>query len=83
MHKLRQVIQSLNMVSTSPTASVMEAVASMTEGRSDDFRKHFMVTHFFNPVRYLHLLELVAGEHTLPEVVEKIAKAAVRKCVNS
>jgi len=32
MHKLRQVIQSLNMISTSPTASVMEAVASMTEG---------------------------------------------------
>jgi len=35
------------------------SVAAMAEGRSDDFRKHFMVTHFFNPVRYMRLLELV------------------------
>ncbi|HDL49642.1 MAG TPA: 3-hydroxyacyl-CoA dehydrogenase, partial [Actinobacteria bacterium] len=29
------------------------SVAGMVEGRSDDFRKHFLVTHFFNPVRYM------------------------------
>jgi len=46
------------------------SIAGMTEGRSDDFKKHFLVTHFFNPVRYMRLLELVAGEETLPEVVE-------------
>ncbi len=38
----------------------------MIEGRSDDFSKHFLVTHFFNPVRYMRLLELVAGEDTDP-----------------
>jgi 3-hydroxyacyl-CoA dehydrogenase len=46
------------------------SIAGMTEGRSDDFRQHFLVTHFFNPVRYMRLLELVAGEETQPEVVE-------------
>ncbi len=49
------------------------SIAGMTEGRSDDFKKHFLVTHFFNPVRYMRLLELVAGEETLPEVVEQMA----------
>jgi 3-hydroxyacyl-CoA dehydrogenase len=49
------------------------AIKGMTEGRSDDFKKHFLVTHFFNPVRYMRLLELVAGEETLPEVVELMA----------
>jgi 3-hydroxyacyl-CoA dehydrogenase len=46
------------------------SIAGMTEGRSDDFRKHFLVTHFFNPVRYMRLLELVAGEETLPEIMD-------------
>ena len=46
------------------------SISGMTEGRSEDFRKHFLVTHFFNPVRYMRLLELVAGEETLPEIVD-------------
>ncbi|MCK5377656.1 MAG: 3-hydroxyacyl-CoA dehydrogenase family protein, partial [Acidobacteria bacterium] len=46
------------------------SIAGMTEGRSDDFKQHFLVTHFFNPVRYMRLLELVAGEETLPEVID-------------
>jgi 3-hydroxyacyl-CoA dehydrogenase len=49
------------------------SIAGMTEGRSDDFKKHFLVTHFFNPVRYMRLLELVTGEETLPEVMEFFA----------
>jgi len=49
------------------------SIAGMTEGRSDDFKQHFLVTHFFNPVRYMRLLELVAGEQTLPEVVDFMA----------
>ena len=44
------------------------SIEGMTEGRSEDFKQHFLVTHFFNPVRYMRLLELVAGEETLPEV---------------
>ena len=33
----------------------------MSEGRSEDFQKHFAVTHFFNPPRYLKLFEVVPG----------------------
>lgn len=42
----------------------------MTEGRSDDFNKHFCGTHFFNPPRYLRLLEIIPTPHTDPEVVD-------------
>ena len=42
----------------------------MAEGRSDDFKKHFCGTHFFNPPRYLRLLEIIPTPFTDPEVVE-------------
>ena len=42
----------------------------MTEGRSDDFKKHFCGTHFFNPPRYLKLLEIIPGTDTSKEVLE-------------
>ncbi|GAO44948.1 3-hydroxyacyl-CoA dehydrogenase/enoyl-CoA hydratase family protein [Flavihumibacter petaseus] len=41
----------------------------MAEGRSEDFRKHFCGTHFFNPPRYLRLLEVIPTADTDPEVV--------------
>lgn len=40
----------------------------MTEGRSDDFKKYFCGTHFFNPVRYMRLLEIIPTTDTDPEV---------------
>jgi 3-hydroxyacyl-CoA dehydrogenase len=40
----------------------------MAEGRSEDFKKHFCGTHFFNPPRYLRLLEIIPTPHTDPEV---------------
>ena len=42
----------------------------MAEGRSEDFKKHFCGTHFFNPPRYLRLLEIIPTPHTDPEIVE-------------
>ncbi|MCW3093190.1 MAG: 3-hydroxyacyl-CoA dehydrogenase/enoyl-CoA hydratase family protein [Ferruginibacter sp.] len=42
----------------------------MTEGRSDDFKKNFCGTHFFNPPRYLRLLEIIPTPFTDPEVVD-------------
>jgi 3-hydroxyacyl-CoA dehydrogenase len=42
----------------------------MTEGRSEDFRKHFCGTHFFNPPRYLRLLEIIPTPHTDKEIVD-------------
>ncbi len=42
----------------------------MAEGRSDDFKKHFCGTHFFNPPRYLRLLEIIPTPFTSTEVVD-------------
>ncbi|MEH0158186.1 3-hydroxyacyl-CoA dehydrogenase/enoyl-CoA hydratase family protein [Limibacter armeniacum] len=42
----------------------------MVEGRSDDFRKHFCGSHFFNPPRYLRLLEIIPAPETDPEIVD-------------
>jgi len=42
----------------------------MAEGRSEDFKKHFCGTHFFNPPRYLRLLEIIPTPHTSSEVVD-------------
>ncbi len=42
----------------------------MTEGRSDDFKAHFCGTHFFNPPRYLKLLEIIPTKHTNQDVVD-------------
>ncbi len=42
----------------------------MAEGRSDDFQKHFCGTHFFNPPRYLRLLEIIPTPKTDPAVVD-------------
>lgn len=44
-------------------------LAKLVEGRSDDFRQNFIITHFFNPVRYMKLLEVVDGPDTNPELV--------------
>ncbi|RRJ92851.1 3-hydroxyacyl-CoA dehydrogenase/enoyl-CoA hydratase family protein [Flavobacterium macacae] len=42
----------------------------MSEGRSEDFQKHFCGTHFFNPARYLKLFEIIPGPNTATEVVD-------------
>jgi 3-hydroxyacyl-CoA dehydrogenase len=42
----------------------------MSEGRSDDFKAHFCGTHFFNPPRYLKLLEIIPGPDTKPEIID-------------
>lgn len=42
----------------------------MLEGRSEDFKKHFCGTHFFNPPRYLRLLEIIPSPETAPEIVD-------------
>jgi len=42
----------------------------MAEGRSDDFKANFCGTHFFNPPRYLRLLEIIPTPHTKPELVD-------------
>ncbi|MEZ4965570.1 MAG: 3-hydroxyacyl-CoA dehydrogenase/enoyl-CoA hydratase family protein [Saprospiraceae bacterium] len=53
---------------TSNTSGI--PIHMMTEGRSEDFSKHFCGTHFFNPVRYMRLLEIIPTADTDPAVVD-------------
>ena len=62
---------------TSNTSGI--AISQMMEGRSKKFRRHFLVTHFFNPVRYMKLLELVPGKDTDPEILQGIAEFGERR----
>ena len=53
---------------TSNTSGI--PIKFMNEGRSEDFQKHFAVTHFFNPPRYLKLFEVVPGPKCTQEVTD-------------
>lgn len=69
--KLYEKIDAVRKVSTivsSNTSGI--SVNAMIEGRSEDFCKHFLGTHFFNPPRYLKLLEIIPAATTNAEVVE-------------
>ena len=61
---------------TSNTSGI--PLKDMSQGLSQDFKAHFMGTHFFNPVRYMHLLELVPGAETKPDVMDFIARFGER-----
>jgi len=56
---------------TSNTSGI--SAKAMCEDRSETFRKQFAITHFFNPPRYMKLLEIVPNPDTLPEVIEILA----------
>ena len=53
---------------TSNTSSI--PIKMLVEGRSDDFKKHFCGTHFFNPPRYLRLLEVIPHETSDPAMID-------------
>ena len=53
---------------TSNTSGI--PIHMMLDGRSDDFKAHFCGTHFFNPPRYLQLLEIIPTASTNPEVID-------------
>ena len=59
-------------------------LANLVEGRSDAFKRDFLITHFFNPPRYMRLLEIVTGRDTDAAVaakVEQFADVAMGKTV--
>jgi 3-hydroxyacyl-CoA dehydrogenase len=70
MKRIDEVRKPLTIVSTN-TSGI--PVASIAKGLSEGFRKHFLGTHFFNPPRYLKLLEIIPTEDTLPEVVDFVS----------
>jgi 3-hydroxyacyl-CoA dehydrogenase len=53
---------------TSNTSGI--PIHMLSEGRSDDFKKHFCGTHFFNPPRYLRLLEIIPTPDTDPSIID-------------
>src|SRR5687768_13408782 len=54
------------------------SIKGMTDGRSASFKQRFIVTHFFNPVRYMKLLEIVPGEETDPAIWKRFAEFGER-----
>ncbi len=55
------------------------SVEAMTEGRSVEFREHFAATHFFNPPRYMKLVEIVPTSDTRPAVVQLLTELCEKK----
>lgn len=51
----------------------------LADGTPDSFQRDFCITHFFNPVRYMRLLELVVGPQTRPELVDDLTKFCDRR----
>jgi 3-hydroxyacyl-CoA dehydrogenase len=64
-------IMTPNMIIASNTSGL--PLANMAEGRSRQFKENFLITHFFNPVRYMKLLEVVPGVDTRKEIVAMIS----------
>ena len=58
-----------SIVSSNTSTILLE---KLTEGQPEDFKKDFMITHFFNPVRYMRLLEIVTGEKTNKTAVKTV-----------
>ncbi|WP_027410043.1 3-hydroxyacyl-CoA dehydrogenase/enoyl-CoA hydratase family protein [Anoxybacteroides tepidamans] len=69
--KIDEVRKQGSIVSSNTSGISIEAMA---EGRSEDFKKHFLGTHFFNPPRYLKLLEIIPTKDTDPNVVSFMKK---------
>ncbi len=67
MAKLDAVVKPTAIVSSNTSGLSINAIA---EGRSADFQKRFLGTHFFNPPRYLKLLEIIPGAQTDPALVD-------------
>ncbi len=71
LERLEKVVREDAIVASNTSGIRIE---SMLEGRAEAFRKRFVVMHFFNPVRYMKLLELVAGPDTDPAVFERVRR---------
>jgi 3-hydroxyacyl-CoA dehydrogenase len=70
MERIDAVRKPGSIVSSNTSGIPLKDIAA---GRSEDFKQHFLGTHFFNPPRYLKLLEVISTADTLPEVVEFIS----------
>ncbi len=71
MAKLAEVVAPHTIISTNTSGLPIHAIA---EGMGHDFTRRFLGTHFFNPPRYLHLLEVIPHPETDPEIVAFLTK---------
>ncbi|ASC70489.1 3-hydroxyacyl-CoA dehydrogenase [Halomicronema hongdechloris C2206] len=71
MARLEKTVAADAVISTNTSGLSIRAIA---RGRSQSFRRRFLGTHFFNPPRYLKLLELIPTADTEPQLVERLAK---------
>lgn len=67
LHKIEQHWKPGTIVSSNTSGISIQA---MSQHCSDDFKSHFLGTHFFNPPRYMKLLEIIPTAHTKPELVQ-------------
>jgi 3-hydroxyacyl-CoA dehydrogenase len=69
-HRLNDVVPK-HCIVTSNTSTI--PISLLVETMPEDFRQRFAITHYFNPVRYMRLLELVRGTDTCDDVMQKLA----------
>lgn len=75
MERLEKVRRPHAIITTNTSGIPIHDIA---EGRSLEFRQHFLGTHFFNPPRYLKLLEIIPHSDTLPEVIDTMVDIGER-----
>jgi 3-hydroxyacyl-CoA dehydrogenase len=73
LERVDAVRQPATIVSSNTSGIPLTTIA---EGRSDDFQRHWLGTHFFNPPRYLRLLEIIPTPATEAAVVERVSQFA-------
>ncbi|MGD1999755.1 MAG: 3-hydroxyacyl-CoA dehydrogenase family protein, partial [Desulfobacterales bacterium] len=71
LQKIEMVRRPGTIVTTNTSGIPLKA---MSKELDLEFRQHFLGTHFFNPVRYMRLLEIIPGEDTLPELLKFVAE---------
>ena len=74
LYKKIQATRKPGSIVSSNTSTI--PLSRLTEGMAEDFQSDFLITHFFNPPRYLRLLEVVAGERTRAHTVETVTRFA-------
>ncbi len=72
LYKRIEAVRAPHAIVSSNTSTI--PLEKLVEGLSEAFCQHFVVTHFFNPPRYMRLVEIVSGEQTLSEVQQRITR---------
>ena len=70
LYRQLEQVRRADAIVSSNTSSIR--LAALMQDMPESLQQHFLITHFFNPPRYMRLLEIASGEHTLPDVVATI-----------